>query len=393
MNKKEKILVNSFILFLVFGFGSMTVLLSTSGNIGSLFGARLQPTKNAAVVHSQNDGCGSDKPVLNISNADDVHLAKLSAYQELCGSYVTDKWMVFGRFVEDADDARTYAAEVADKLRKFHDAGVRPVMIIEPYIRSEAMSYSQFLNGKYDKPLALFFDELKRLSVTDDMMGTWVPFPESNTPSWNNKDTEPADFARAVNKYLRAMKAVFPAADGSILLNATTYDPNDAQWENGDYIGLDSYIQEIDHSLVSSFGVQGFPWIARSESRTPPILSPDEFLQPELVINAAQELRTRDIWVNTGTFISKYTGTESQAVMTAGQRREILSNILQTVQSIQDYQQNEYRVSINLFAEDKSTKNEKTDWSYMAASDHKAVLVEFISKLHEAQIDFSLFDQ
>jgi hypothetical protein len=46
-------------------------------------------------------------------------------------------------------------------------------------------------------------------------METWVPFPESNTPSWNNKDTEPKDFASCVNKYLATVKHYFPAAKGS----------------------------------------------------------------------------------------------------------------------------------------------------------------------------------
>jgi hypothetical protein len=105
-------------------------------------------------------------------------------------------------------------------------------------------------------------------------------------------------------------------------------------------------------------------------------------------------LRTRDIWINTGTFASKYTNEPSKTVhLSLNERKAILEDILTVAKNIRDYQQNEYRVSINLFSEDKSHTNEATDWSYLSDTDSTTVLKDFLSQASQANMSVSLYDK
>jgi hypothetical protein len=283
--------------------------------------------------------------------------------------------------------------QVANKLKAFKQSGVTPIAVVEPYIKSGAMSYQEYLRGTYDPAVGVFFNALAAEGVTEDMMGIWVPFPESNTPSWNNKDTEPSDFGLVVNKYLGALKKQFPKAEGSILLNATTYEPTDTEYENGDYISLVPYIQNIDKKLVSSIGIQGFPWVSRATAQRREIFRAAEFLQVDRAIEAAQELRTRDIWFNTGSFASKYTlNPKEQVDIVPADRKAILEGILEELKRVRTFQQNEYRVFVNIFAEDKSKKQEATNWSYFMNEDNKEVFRDFVTQLRTANINLAIYD-
>lgn len=387
MKKKELIVVNCFILALLALGGVMTFNLSINKSIANT------GTTHVDKSEEQTSKCSNKQP-LAISSTDDPYLQALANYQKACDSFVTNTLMVFTGFSGDEATADENAKDISQKLKKFHQAGVTPIVIAEPYVGADLMSYKAYLQGDYDAGMEHFFQQLKALGVTDEMMGTWVPFPESNTPSWNNKDTEPKDFALCVNKYLGKMKQYFPQAKGSVLLNATTYLPTDSGWENGDYISLAEYVDQLDKNLVTSFGIQGFPWVSNAQQTKRTIFKASEFLQPDLAIGAAQILRTRDIWINSGTFASKYTNDPSKTVhLSLNERKAILEDILTTAENIRDYQQNEYRVSINLFSENKSSTTEATDWSYLQDVDSTTVLKDFLAQADEAGMPVSLYDK
>jgi hypothetical protein len=283
---------------------------------------------------------------------------------------------------------------VAQKLFKFSKNKVTPIVIVEPYVGDHSMQYRDYMNGKYDSALNYYFQVLKQQGVTDEMMGVWVPFPESNTPNWENKDTEPNDFSIVVNKYLSTLKAYFPKAHGSILLSAITYEPNDLDWENGDYISLTPYLANINKTLVDSLGIQGLPWMGSQSQNAIQIFRATEFLQPDIAISAAQELRTRDIWLNTGSFYTKYaTNPEEQVFASLNERKGILDGIIDVAKYIKGYQLNEYRVRINLFSEDKSKTQEATDWSYFQNADSIDLLKDFLHKTEELEIPVSVSDK
>jgi len=395
MRRKELIVTNSLIMGLVALFSVLTVSLSINQSIPSLIGDIFK--SNADTAQLQQDQivhCNKQAPLPFSNMEDDPYLVKLKEYQQVCQSFVTSTLMIFTGFPQDAAAAEADGAAMAKKLITFAEAGITPIVVAEPYATNGPVSYRDILSGAYDKAFDVYFRKIHDMGVTDQMMGTWVPFPESNTPSWNNKDTEPHDFAICVNKYLSAFKAHFPAGRGSILLNATTYDPDDLQYDNGDYLDLTPYVQDINKNFVTSIGIQGFPWVSNSTAKRREIFRGSEFLQPDLAIMAARELHTRDIWFNTGSFASKYTDDAAKMVIVStNDRKAILSSILDVANGVQDYQQNGYRVSINLFAENKSDVSEATDWSYFQDADSKTILKEFLVKADDLGLPISLYDK
>jgi len=395
MKRKEFVIVNFALVGIVLFFSVLTINLSANQSLFAVAKEKLSSShEDKGTMDGQDKNCSKRKPLTLPQNTNDPQLKKLGEYQQVCASFATDKMMFFTSFVENPTDAQEKADFVAKKLNTFKQAGVTPIVIAEPYVGDHPMEYKDFLAGKYDDATDQFFANLKKAGVTDQMMGTWVPFPESNTPNWANKNTEPRDFALGVNRYLTKLKKYFPQTKGSVLLNAATFEPNDLAWDNGNYLDLTPYLQDIDKNLVSSIGIQGFPWVSRADSQRREIFRASEFLQPDLLIAAAQELRTRDIWLNTGSFASKYTTNSKQTVdISLNERRAILTGILEEAKKLQTYQQNEYRVSINIFAEDKSKANEATDWSYFQSDDNKIIFKEFMNKAEELRLPVSLFDQ
>jgi hypothetical protein len=390
MKRREMILLNAFLGILILSFGYLAFRLSV--NRSPING--IESDVKAATVKQIDDKPCTKKSALKIGKTTDENLVRLQNYQDICHSFVTNKMMIFTSFSGDKQEADKSAATMAKKLKTFQKAGITPIVIVEPYANDKAMSYKTYLTGTYDEGMQVYFKNLRDAGITDKMMGTWVPFPEPNTPSWNNKDTEPHDFALCVNKYLGLLKQYFPKAEGSVLLNATTYEPNDAGWENGDYISLSQYVDAIDHNLVTSFGMQGFPWVSNAQQRKRTIFKATEFIQPDLAIGAAQVLRTRDIWINTGTFASKYTDDPQKTVqLSLNERKALLASIMEIAVGIRNYQQNEYRVSINLFSEDKSDTTEATDWSYFQNAEGKEVLREFLIQANDIDMPISLFDK
>lgn len=389
MRRKELFLINFLILVMIGSFGALAFKLSVNQSPLSSTVA-----ETASTAQAQQQASCSSNPPLKLQIANDPNLQKLNDYQNVCRSFVTDKLMIFTAFSQDKTTAAYNADQMATRLKHFQASGITPLVIIEPYISNAAMSYKAYLAGNYDDAMAYYFQRLKADGVTDKMMGTWVPFPESNTPSWNNKDTEPHDFALCVNKYLTLLRKTFPHTPGSILLDATTYDPTDTSWDNGNYISLSPYVDAINNDLVTSVGIEGFPWISNAQQTKRTIFKAQEFLQPDLAIGMAQVLRTRDIWINTGTFASKYTEDTSKTVyVSIPERKAILDDILQVAINIRDYQENQYRVSINLFSEDKSNTPEATDWSYFQNNESQTVLKDFLSNAAHADIPVSISDK
>ncbi len=390
MKRKELIIANCVIAVVVVFFSVMTVNLSANESLWSVV---KQSLRGSSPTHVDTVATCTTKKPLTVTDTADPQLGKLDQYQKLCNSYITNTVMFFTTFAANDGEAQQVSAAVAAKLKTFKASGVTPLVIAEPYIGSGLMNYDKYNAGQYDEPMQAFFTDLKAAGITDDMMGTWVPFPESNTPSWDNKDTDPSDFAHAVNRYLGTLRQYFPTTKGSVLLDATTYQPTDVNYDNGDYLNLTPYLQDIDKTLVSSIGIEGFPWVSRATTTRREIFDAREFLQPDFAIAAAQELHTRDIWFNVGSFAAKYTNNAADRVnLTVNERQAILDSILSTANYVQNYQQNQYRVSVNLFAEDKSQTSEATDWSFFQDADNEQVLKNFLANAQGKNIPVWLYD-
>ena len=105
----------------------------------------------------------------------------------------------------------------------------------------------------------------------------------------------------------------------------------------------------------------------------------NEFLPADLASEAADILSTKNIWFNTGTMKRKYqTNTVN---ITPEQRALVLTGIINQASLLQA---NGYTILINIFAQDKFTTSEATDWSYIEnASDtilspHEGIFKSFL---------------
>lgn len=338
--------------------------------------------------------CSTKSKIQGLGQSVDPHLKQLDKYQDLCKSFAVDRMMIFTDMPKDEDEAKDKANKMADTLKEFAKYGIQPIVIIEPVNEWGLIDFGEFKTGFYNDWIDKYFEQLKESDVTDEMMGIWIPFPEANIPSWNHNNTSPEDFSVVVNVYLKILKKHFPDTKTSILLNSATYETDDFNWMNGQYISLRDYVMGIESGLIDSFGIQGFPWEAPADEDSGKMFDARVFLSSRLAMEAADILGVQEIWFNTGTFSEKYTSDEEKKIQASAKDREIiLDGIYDEIQKVKS---EDYNVWINLFAENKSQKEEATNWSYWQSDtvniEHEAILVNFLSKLSDADIAVSLFD-
>jgi hypothetical protein len=340
------------------------------------------------------NNCSEQKPLQNLSENASSSLKRLATYQQACHSLATDTLMVFFSMPKTTAEAKTLAAQDAKVLQAFGAAKVRPLIIVEPTtITGENIDFALCANGTYNPMYDEYFRGLKAAGITAEQLGIINPFPEANLPYWENNQVQ--YFAPAVNNYLTIARQHYPTVKTSVLLNSATYELTDFNWENGDYNSLVPYVKGIKPGLIDYAGLQGFPWISRAGGRGV-IFNGAEFLNPTLLMEMADTLKTKKIWFNTGTFSEKYTlDPEAKRTITVQQRKEILATIKE--QAILSKQKG-YEVAINIFAEDKSKQKEETNWSYWAkdqpfASTSTPLITEFIRELNKEDIEFWLFDR
>ncbi|MEI6477731.1 MAG: hypothetical protein WCO52_01985 [bacterium] len=383
---------------------SLLFLLASAYAVGvvvqSMTDIRLQAPALASLIHRSpsvqvTGDCSNLKPIVGLSASSSPELQKLAEYQEVCHSFVTDQMMIFGDMPKDSVDAKHRADIMATKLKEFKKHGVHPLVIIEPSSDWGLVDFTEFSSGFYTPFIQTYFAELKAQGLTDADMGTWVPFPEANLPYWNNQSATPATYATDVNIYLRALRAQFPKTRTSIMLNSATYDSSDFNWANGEYVSLLPYVKGIDKGLVTSFGLQGFPWLPNAKQTGPGIVDAAQYLGYDIASEAADSLGTKEIWYNTGSFHSKYTLDASNTItVPPAKRADILNGILAQANKLK---KNGYSVTINIFAQDKSGVTEATDWSYwnsdtIITSPDSPVFTSFVRSTNQSGIKLSLFD-
>jgi len=390
MKPRHIVLINIiFIGFMLFSAGMVYQFMTGKKPI-SIIKSWAHTTK---ATHVATTTCSTQK-ALNLRGATSGGLRKLSVYQDACHSLATDTMMVFISMPDSNDAAVALAKEDAATLKEFSTFHVRPVIIAEPSTKGGTLlDFELFANGTYTPALQTYFTELKAQGVTSQQMGIWTPFPEANLPYWDNN--KPEFFAPAVNAYLTALRAVFPDAQTSVMLNSATYDTSDFNWENGDYASLLPYVKGIQPGLVNYAGIQGFPWMAK-QGGNGSILNAAEFLNPDLLTEMATALGTKKIWFNTGTFASKYTLDPAKVVtLTPERRKSILDTVFSQATALQ---KDGYDVSINIFAQDKSKTAEETNWSYWSgdkpfSSADAPVITDFINRVVTSNMQLWLFDK
>ena len=391
MKKQHYIIINLLFLgLMIFSAAMVTQFMTGYKPFDIVAGIWTQPK----IEKVQTEDCSTIAPLSNLSGSGVESLKKLAVYQQACHSLATGTLMTFLSMPSDQAQAKQYAIEDAKLLKSFSAASVRPLAVIEPTDKSGTnLDFALFANGTYNSATDAYFAQLKSEGITGKQLGIITPFPEANLPYWNNN--HPENFSPSVNNYLTIVRKHFPDAETSVLLNSATYDVSDFNWENGDYNSLIPYIKDIKPELITYAGLQGFPWISRQGGKGV-IFNASEFLNPSILEEMAEKLKTKKVWFNTGTFSTKYTlDPKLMRTITAQQRKEILMTIKAQALSLKE---KDLDVAINIFAEDKSSESEETNWSYWANDDpfsspHAQVITTFIKELRTNNIDFWLFDK
>jgi hypothetical protein len=344
---------------------------------------------SAAPIVSTNSNCSSQAKI-NLGIPTSPFLKQLKKYQDLCGSKVADKMMVFTQIPSSTNSVQPLANEIAAVLKEFSLYGITPVVIVEPIDGDTQLSFTEFINGVFNPVLDQYFTAIRNTGIADQQMGVWVPFPEANIPVWNSDGSTPADFGLLINNYSSSLKKYFPTTPVSVLMNYTSFDPADKGYSNPSISNYDQYLKNIKPGMVDSFGIQGFPWVEANRSSDNSVNDPAVFLQPANTIRAAKQLGVNTIWFNTGTISSKYTQSPTLRVNVSAADRQVINN---NKLSIFDQVQNAgYNIWVNEFVQDKSNTAEQTNFSYLQTTQDQAAFKDFAKKLSDRGVSLSLFD-
>lgn len=309
-------------------------------------------------------------------------------YEKICGARFFSGSMYFTDMPIDEKDAVNKAQRMAATLREFKAYNLEPLVIVEPDSKFGLIDFEEFAKGFYTKWIDVYFQTLKSEGITNDMMGTWIPFPEPQQEFWNNNE-DPETYAKNVNIYAKIVKRYFKASKVGVLLDSQVNPDVEPQ--------LLAYTRLIDNSLIDVAGVQGFPWhpIDPADTRLP-VLEAAEFLPAELIQTVADSLGTKKVLVNTGTFRHRRGIYGSDITVTTRERADTLDTI---VDQLNELYSRGYSINVNIFSENKLDSNEAVDWSYWgdvvgddAVFAHRQLFSDFVGDIAAFDANMYLYD-
>jgi len=352
------------------------------------------PTSSNASASALPTSCVAPRSIpsgLEVANSPE--LRKLAEYDQVCNSGVIGTLSFFTPIPTTNSEAKSYASDVIAELNEFSAKGIQALVFLEPTTASGGLiDMNTYNSGAYDSVLDTYFADIKAGGINDSMMGTWVPFPEGNIPEWTSVD--PNVFTAAVTKTVTFQKKYFPTSKASILLDSQSY-PTGASWGGGSQVSLLPYVQNMPAGLLDSFGLQGFPWVPPANVNESTNGEPQSYLRVDFAAQAARSLNVHTIWLNTGTFGVAYAGQgSSQVTITPARRSQLLTEVTAQASVLKGQG---FQVAVHLFAQDKSSTDEATNWSYWstgqtASSPATTVFKSFVHQLQVAGVSLWLFD-
>ena len=371
---------------------SVVLIIFSSALFVYLQSGRLTPEKSDSDLSALlcTNGMPADTSLATSSN---LILRKLAEYEEVCGGKVVDELMIFASMPQTPSEATSLAEDMAVSLKEFSFHNISPLVLFEPSLTNR-VDLSIFSSETYAGVLHAYYATLKSLDISNEEMGTWVLFPEANTPVWGT--TEPATFIANVTKVGSLQKATFPYSKISILLNGRSYPSHDRSWSHGELKSLAPYVTGLPTGLIDRFGYQGFPSAAEADAvHQYQQFDAHDFMPAHLALEATKLLKVKEIWLNTGTFGRMYADQPTGEVhVDSAERRKTLETILHQAEELAA---RKLTVSINIFAQDKSLLGEHADWSYWkpAQAKHSPNTETFRWFVHEVRsrdMEFSLYD-
>jgi hypothetical protein len=318
-----------------------------------------------------------------LSNASEPGLRKLAQYEQICDGKPESRAGLFLPTPSTTEQAQAYAADTATTLEQYRQYGVSPLIFLEPATKSgDKLNLSAYAAGDYDSVLSAYFTQLKSNGVTDDELGLVTLLPEGNIPEWTSVD--PGVYGAVVGRTASSLKAVFPSAKAAILLDSRTYPSN--AYENPSYVSWEPYISTLPKGLIDSVGLQAYPEANNTDL--------DTYMRTDFLIEAAASLGVKDVWVSTGTYESLTEPSTDKVVhMSIEQREQILNQVAERMKAVRS---KGYDTSVMLFAENKSTSAEQTNWSYWPQRDTNGpgvpLVQDFIQKLQANGLQFWVYD-
>ncbi len=339
------------------------------------------------VEKSLSDGKCGDRPLKPRPETEDPQLLVLNEYEQACQSAFIDDMMIFTNMPVSIDTANKSADKMTLRLKEFKSQAIKPIVIAEPDSDWGLIDFHEFATGVYDQWIDTYFARLKSNGVTDDEMGIWIPFPEPQQEFWNN-NKNPDDFANSVNSYFTKLRHYFPSSQTAILLDSQVGEEDQSSQ-------LLAYTRLVDNKLVDIAGLQGFPWHPTKEGDVRrPVTSGAQFVPADLLRDVAESLGTKKVLFNVGTYRHRKTNNGGDMAIPTAERQHSLQTIYDQAKTLAE---EDYEVTVNIFAENKFDAKEGVDWSYWepgayATSEQKPLFTNFVSQLTASGVKISIFD-
>lgn len=372
------------LLFLICALFAAEVVLFELTGTGLVRKSNVTQTTTASV----SGGC-TDRPSPVRPTSSNDQLKIVQVYEQVCEAEFIDDMMIFTNMPISNEVAVKLADDMTVKLRDFESFNISPILIVEPDSEWGLIDFNEFATGLYDSWIDVYFARLKSNGVTEKQLGLIVPFPEPQQDFWNN-NKDPDDFAKSINRYFKIVRKYYPKSRNGILLDSQVSEKDSSQ--------LIAYTRLIEPNLISTVGLQGFPWhpYAEGDSRAS-VTTAEKFIPAEMLDEVAQSLGVKDVLMNTGSYRHRRAEDGGNIAIPTQEREAILNTIVQEAKRLKD---KNYTVTVNVFAENKLMSTEGVNWSYWdnknfskETSSHSALFRRFITELKSDDIRISIFDR
>jgi hypothetical protein len=359
---------------------SATAPLKNSNDTGSFVSPTAPPTQSP-------DSDFKPKSSEPRNSGTSVKYEPLERYNQMAGGDFATSVMLFSSTPVGEDEIESVSNRIAAKIKTLSKSNLEVIVVLEPISASQGkLNFSDIALGKYNNDFVGLMTALKSKGVTNANIGNWIIWPEPNLPDkyWNKPRFESANFGDMFNNFAAPLKAAYPNAKMTILMDTKSYDPSDYDYANGKAVSWSPYLNRVDKSLVTTIGIQGFTWYAKDGSDK--LIDPKQYLPTTLVVEAAQQLGIKSLLVNTGQ-AKAYKSTNGGVVQISdSQRRRINQEVAAQILKLKNYG---YETTANFFVEDKIDTPEGIDFSY--PTDDAAMFRLLINDLNYAKVKIGMF--
>jgi hypothetical protein len=255
-------------------------------------------TGNTEIINDPNMLAHYD---LELETFESPEINALDHYRTELKKPITNELMLFIGLPNSTEEAKAAAINTAQLLFKFKEAEIRPLLVAETHTPEGQRPTVKNIQTNWSR----YFNDLKILGVTDDMISTILLGPEANLPIPELLMT-PEEYGPIMNTAIQEFRKVFPQATVGTLLDADTYDViNDLGWENPQQsLAHEQYLNSITEPIDIHY-IQRFTFIREDLQR----IDPHDFLRVENIIQTLQQKNIKHIGFNTGMHTSYIDGT------------------------------------------------------------------------------------